>query len=54
MGPNLDRPMLELPKADGSATDKYEELRKVRLEIANIYQMYNTNNVDRVPIIITG
>ena len=51
MGPKLGRPTWKQPAFDWSATDKYTEPRNFKLEVNNIFQTYNTNNADRIPIV---
>ena len=39
------------PTFDWSSTYKYAELRNFRMEVKNMFQNYNVNQVERLPII---
>ena len=46
-GPKLGGPSLKQPTFAWSSTDKYAELRNFKLEVNNIFQMYNINQADK-------
>ena len=40
-GPGLGRPLMKQPTFNWKAEDKYNELKNFRLEVNNIFKLYN-------------
>ena len=51
-GPKIGRPFLKQSLFDWSARDKYVKLRNFQMEVNNIIITYNTNNAEKLPIVM--
>ena len=51
MGQKLGGPTMKQPTFYWGAMEKYTELKNFRLEVNNIFKMYNINNTEKISTI---